>query len=38
MIQGNMLNLQLSNSRRNKIKPAIKEWDWSNFKPFVKFD
>ena len=32
MTQSNSLNVELSNSRLNKLKSAIKKWNWSSIK------
>ena len=37
MTQYNMLNVKLSNSKHNKLKSAIKKWNPSNFKSFIKY-
>ena len=38
MTRYNPINVKLSNSELNKLKSAIKKWNWSNFKSFIKFD
>ena len=38
MTQYNSLNVKLSNSQRDKLKPAIKKWNWSSFKIVTKYD
>ena len=37
MTQYNMLNVKLSNSKHSKLKSAIKKWNPSNFKSFIKY-
>ena len=38
MAQYNTLNVKLSCSQLNKLKPVVKKWNCSNFKSFIKFD
>ena len=37
MTQYNTLNVKLSSSQLHKLKSAIKKWDGSNFKSFIKY-
>ena len=36
MVKYNNSNEKFSNSQRNKLKSAIKNWNCSNFKSFIK--
>ena len=38
MTQYNNLNVKFSNLPLNQVKYAIKKWNLSNFKSFIKFD
>ena len=35
MTQYNTLNVELSNSQHNELKPGTKQWYWSNFKKLL---
>ena len=35
MTQYNKVNVKLSNPQLNKLKFAIKEWNWSNFQSLI---
>ena len=38
MTQYNSLNVKLSNSQLNKLKPAMKKWNWCSFEIIIKYD